>query len=111
MRILCLVIVYGSGKGEVWTLGEGQMLVGRGDGVEIRLHDDRVSREHARITIDGDHILLEDLGSKNGTFCNGQLLCDARELMRGDEIAIGNTVLRLALRTQLDDRTKTGIRI
>jgi diguanylate cyclase (GGDEF)-like protein len=83
-------------KGERSTLG-------RGDRTDIRVLDDGVSREHAAIERDGGKMVLVDLGSTNGTFCNG-LKVDRRELVDGDKILVGSTtILKFTYHDNLDE--------
>jgi 3',5'-cyclic-nucleotide phosphodiesterase len=65
--------------------------IGRGPGNNLRFPDQRVSRCHARITHYGDHFLLEDLHSTNGTVLRNKQLAPGvpTELVEGDEIRIG----------------------
>src|SRR6185436_1818600 len=76
---------------------------GRGQKAHIRLFDDGISREHAQILIEGNQIILQDLGSTNGTFCNG-LKVDRRELVDGDKILVGSTtILKFTYHDNLDE--------
>jgi diguanylate cyclase (GGDEF)-like protein len=62
-----------------------------------------VSREHAAIALSGDAVILNDLGSTNGTFCNG-VRVTSRELVDGDKIMIGSTtILKFTYHDQLDE--------
>jgi hypothetical protein len=81
-----------SRRGELFTLGE-ELTVGRGGGCGIVLGDDSfVSQVHARLyRRDGD-VYVEDLGSRNGTFLNGQAIATATRLRRGDQVQFGETV-------------------
>ncbi len=74
-------------------------LVGRSPACNLRLDDPRVSGEHARISWHGDRWVLRDLGSRNGTFLNGQLLESASTatLSAGDRIAFGHISLAFHL--------------
>jgi DNA-binding winged helix-turn-helix (wHTH) protein len=71
-------------------LAEGAHLIGRGDEVSVRLDSSRVSRVHARVTVSGDGVIYEDLGSKNGTFVDGRRIegtlpvADRQTLVIGD---------------------------
>jgi len=68
--------------------------VGREDDNVIRILDDAyVSSHHARISVVGDGVVVDDLGSRNGTFLNGAKLSDRRPLRIGDRLQIGYTVL------------------
>jgi diguanylate cyclase (GGDEF)-like protein len=80
-----------------------KVVIGRGQKAQIRLFDDGISREHAQIVIDGNQIILQDLGSTNGTFCNG-LKVDRRELVDGDKILVGSTtILKFTYHDNLDE--------
>ena len=57
-----------TGAGLELVLRQGINLIGRAPDAEIRIESPKVSRRHARITVDGDTAVVEDLGSKNGTF-------------------------------------------
>lgn len=83
-----LVVLEGEAAGQRWLIQEDQVLVGRGPDCDIILPERRISRHHARIerTADG-HYLLHDLGSKNGTWVNGEEVGEAPRLLQdGDEI-------------------------
>jgi hypothetical protein len=58
------------------------------------LVEDMVSRKHAKITASGDQIVIQDLGSTNGTFVNGEKIKKAR-LKEGDRILIGTSIIKL----------------
>jgi diguanylate cyclase (GGDEF)-like protein len=78
-------------------------VIGRGQGAQIRLLDDGISREHAQLVIQGDRVVLEDLGSTNGTYCNG-LKVDRKELADGDKILVGSTtILKFTYHDNLDE--------
>jgi hypothetical protein len=83
-----LILREGGGRGLHWTLDRSPMIVGRTEDSDIVLDDRQVSRQHARIVRDQAGYLLSDLGSKNGTFVNGEPLTEARRLRDGDEIQI-----------------------
>jgi hypothetical protein len=68
----------------------GGATLGRGD-VEIRLEDPFASSRHARITLQGHVVVLEDLGSTNGTYLNEQPLTGPQPLHPGDRIRIGDS--------------------
>jgi hypothetical protein len=76
--------------GSAYDLSEGAML-GRGDGADIRLEDAFASTRHARLVPEGDVIVLEDLGSTNGTYLNGEPLRGPAPLHIGDRIKIGDS--------------------
>ncbi|HEY7062149.1 MAG TPA: FHA domain-containing protein [Chloroflexota bacterium] len=68
--------------------------MGRGEDNTIVLSQDRqVSRHHARISVEGSYLRLEDLGSANGTFLNGQKVTQPETVTAGDEVRVGGTIL------------------
>ena len=79
----------------------GENLLGRSRECRIRIDSARVSRRHARITIDGDAALIEDCGSTNGTWVSGQRTSGRVRLTDGDEIAIAG--VRVMFRKLLAD--------
>ena len=80
----------GPRPGLVYDIGAGAVL-GRGDGAEIRLEDPFASSSHARLIRQGSVVVLEDLGSTNGTYLNEELLQGPQPLHRGDRIRIGDS--------------------
>jgi hypothetical protein len=73
------------------ALPEGSLLVGRGPGASgLRLEERNVSRRHARFVRAGALALVEDLGSRNGTFVNGVRVEGRRRLQSGDRVSIGD---------------------
>ncbi len=86
-----------SGKyqgGEFPILPDKQIVVGRSSDLDMVLVEDMVSRKHARITMQQDQIWIEDLGSTNGTFVNGEKIKRAR-LKEGDRVLIGTSILKV----------------
>ena len=86
-----------SGKyqgGEFPLKAEKQVVIGRSSELDMVLVEDMVSRKHAKITVSGPKITIEDLGSTNGTFVNGEKIKQAR-LKEGDRILIGTSILKL----------------
>lgn len=79
----------GHESGTAYDLSSGATL-GRGD-VEIQLEDPFASSRHARITLQGQVVVIEDLGSTNGTYLNEQPLSGPQPLHPGDRIRIGDS--------------------
>jgi pSer/pThr/pTyr-binding forkhead associated (FHA) protein len=73
-----------------FVLGHGVNTIGREPGSNVCLNDVSVSREHARVTIDGERATLEDLQSKNGTSVMGEVIKGPKELKDGDEVEFGH---------------------
>jgi FHA domain len=80
----------GHDPGMIYDL-DGQVVLGRGDQAEIRLQDPFASSRHARIYTQGNILVLEDLGSTNGTYLNEELLEAPRPLHPGDRVRIGDS--------------------
>jgi hypothetical protein len=86
-----------SGKyqgGEFPLPNNKEIVVGRSSELDMVLVEDMVSRRHAKITVTGDQIFIQDLGSTNGTFVNGEKIKRAR-LQEGDRILIGTSIIKL----------------
>lgn len=77
-------------SGSAYDLTEGALL-GRGDSADIRLEDGFASSQHARLVPQGDVMVLEDLGSTNGTYLNGEPVRGPQPLHVGDTIRIGDS--------------------
>jgi two-component system, cell cycle response regulator len=88
-----LIVLAGAAVGEMYKVPRSEAKIGRGQGCEIRLPDDGVSRHHARLISEGEHILIEDLESRNGTFLNGNKVSKMVPLADGDKIQIGRTTI------------------
>ena len=80
----------GHTPGMEYDIGGGAVM-GRGDQAEIRLEDPFASSRHARLMRQGGIIVLEDLGSTNGTYLNEELLTGPQPLHRGDRVRIGDS--------------------
>jgi len=82
-----IVLFAGEKQLATYTLASGELTIGRTAGNSILLENPGVSRRHAVIRADGERVIIEDLGSANGTFINGQKV-GSQELKDGDEIQI-----------------------
>ena len=76
-------------EGDEYDVLDGVVL-GRGQAAEIRIDDPYASSVHARITRQGDVLVVEDLNSTNGTYLNDELLAGPQPLHSGDVIRIGS---------------------
>src|SRR3954468_4569289 len=78
-----------------YDLPEGLTSLGRADENDIVLSGDLVSRKHAKITVHGDDLTIEDLGSRNGSRLNGQPFTGTAELKAGDLVHVGENTLSI----------------
>jgi two-component system cell cycle response regulator len=99
-----LVVLAGASVGEMYKIEGEKTVIGRGQKAQIRLLDDGISREHAQLVVINDRIVLQDLGSTNGTYCNGLKVEANKELVDGDKILVGSTtILKFTYHDNLDE--------
>jgi pSer/pThr/pTyr-binding forkhead associated (FHA) protein len=82
-----------SGNGQRFALSADRIFVGRDPGSHIRLESADISNQHAVILRRGDEFLLQDTGSTNGTFINGERIKGRQPLKDGDVVRFGNAEL------------------
>lgn len=88
-----LIMRSGPTPGASFILEGDQLTVGRDATNEIVINDAEISRRHARLTFQGGKYVLEDLGSTNGTFVNGQRLAGPRVLKAGEVVQFGEQIM------------------
>ncbi|HSM93311.1 MAG TPA: GGDEF domain-containing protein [Anaeromyxobacteraceae bacterium] len=90
-----LLVLSGPQLGAIFPLETGrELIIGRRDDADVLISDDGVSRRQASLRVDGDHAVLSDLGSANGTYVDGARVEEAR-LVNGARVHIGmQTVLK-----------------
>jgi pSer/pThr/pTyr-binding forkhead associated (FHA) protein len=89
------MISQGSQAGLSASLADGVIMIGRGADCQLILDDDYVSTRHARVVATPNGIYVEDLGSTNGTYVNGQRITAPTTITLVDSVRIGKTVMRL----------------
>ena len=87
-----LVVERGPVSSLRYALQQDQVTIGRSAGNELVLADPEISRRHARVVRRADGYAVEDIGSTNGTFVNGQRISHLTLLQDGDTIDLGDTV-------------------
>jgi hypothetical protein len=90
-----LVIVDGPNSGREFDLADSALVIGRDASAGIVLDDPEASRRHAAASVEGASVRVEDLGSTNGTFVNGERITAARTVSEGDRVRIGTTVFEV----------------
>jgi pSer/pThr/pTyr-binding forkhead associated (FHA) protein len=98
-----LEIVEGTGAGRMVALAGG-VTIGRGRDADLVLADELVSRRHARVVPRGSGAVVEDLGSRNGTFLNGDGIHGLTRLEPGDQLQLGVTLVELRSARQIAER-------
>lgn len=100
-----LVVEEGRAKGARFEVEAGGLLIGRSAEAAVTLEGDLlVSREHARVTrAPAGDLIVEDLGSRNGTHVNETTITEPRTLRPGDRVRIGLTTFRVGDRDARDD--------
>lgn len=86
-----------SGKyqgGEFPLVGNKELIIGRSSELDMVLAEDMVSRKHAKISTMGGQVVIQDLGSTNGTFVNGEKIKKHR-VKEGDRILIGTSIIKV----------------
>ncbi|MFF3144799.1 FHA domain-containing protein [Streptomyces sp. NPDC057927] len=91
-----LIVTHGRPAGGVFDIPDGYCEIGKLPSSRVRLDQDGVSRRHASLTRAGNHIVVDDLGSTNGTYVNGRRLHSALTLRDGDRLCIGVVELRVS---------------
>jgi|ERR671915_501126 pSer/pThr/pTyr-binding forkhead associated (FHA) protein len=81
-------------KGKSFDIGD-ELIIGRGDKCHIVLDDPYVSTVHARLFPKNGSVMVEDMGSTNGTYLNRKRISAPTEVHKGDRVKIGKTVLEV----------------
>ena len=105
-----LLVIQGVDQGARFEIDEAEAGLGRGVQNAVRIHDTEVSRAHARIDRRNGKFHLTDLHSSNGTFVNGAPV-NTRELVGGEEIQIGRTVLLFSTEPHRADSANIAERV
>ncbi len=99
-KALALRFISGKYQGGEYPLENGkEIIVGRSSDLDMVLVEEMVSRRHARIVMKGGLINIQDLGSTNGTFVNGEKIRHAK-LREGDRVLIGTSILKVVAVSQ-----------
>lgn len=90
-----LQIVKGRSGVNTLRLVDGVNSIGRHDDCLIRIRSSQVSRRHCELVMEGEALMVRDLGSSNGTFVNGKRVLGKQALKGGDVLTIGGVTLRV----------------
>jgi pSer/pThr/pTyr-binding forkhead associated (FHA) protein len=103
-----LVMRSGPSAGKVFPLEKPELFVGRDLNNDVVINDPEVSRRHARFFLQGNNYVLEDLGSTNGTFINGQRLAGPYPLHEGEAITFGERI-NVSFESEAPDEDATQV--
>lgn len=92
---LTIAVLEGKDSGKMFRIDHPSVVIGRGEG-DIQIDDPEVSRRHLRITAHGTRIVLQDLGSTNGTFVDERKISEA-EIENRTEFRVGGTRFMLIM--------------
>jgi len=99
----CLLVLSGKETGRIFSLSKAEVTIGRSEEVDVLIVDPSISRRHAKLRlISPEAVSLEDLGSKNGTFFDGQRISQI-DLRDGDRFQLGaSTILKLTYQDRIE---------
>lgn len=92
-----LRVVGGKHNGREIKLAVPKFIIGRGEGAHLRPSSDLVSRQHCGISVSDGQVIVEDLGSRNGTFVNGEQLTAPHVGRSGDTVRVGRLQFELVM--------------
>jgi len=99
-----------SDPAKVFELIKSEIVIGRDEGVDVVIPTPAVSRRHAKLSMEGNGYVIEDLGSSNGTFVNGERLRARKALNAGDEIKLGQAITLSYTAPATQESQKTAVR-
>jgi pSer/pThr/pTyr-binding forkhead associated (FHA) protein len=83
----------GPSIGTIYPLDAVEIVIGRDASNSVAINDAEVSRKHAKLTLQDSGYLIQDLGSTNGTFINGQRITNSQLLKPGDAVTLGENIV------------------
>lgn len=84
-----LIVLQGANAGKEIKIPKEQFVIGRGEDCHLRPKSDAISRRHCIVIVNQSQVVLRDLGSKNGTYVNGDRVEGDRVLKGGDHLKVG----------------------
>ena len=95
--IVKLVVASGKNAGRAIAVKRNKLLVGRAEDCDVRPLSDEVSRRHCEVNVGPAEVTAQDLGSRNGTFVNGEKIAEKTLLKDGDILRIGSLELQVSI--------------
>jgi pSer/pThr/pTyr-binding forkhead associated (FHA) protein len=91
-----LVMFRNDGKRKEFPIVSRTVVIGRAEGCDLRVPLLSVSRRHCEVTVEGDEVMVRDLGSSNGTYVNNKKVAE-KELQAGDRLVVGPVVFTVQI--------------
>lgn len=92
-----LKVLNGKSAGREVKVPDTGFLIGRSQECHLRPKSDAISRQHCEIVIEGEELLIRDMGSKNGTYVNGKRIDGQMQLSQGDQLLVGKLELEVII--------------
>jgi two-component system cell cycle response regulator len=104
MKKAYLIVIAGNAVGEMYQLRKDEVIIGRDSECDIQIRDVGISRRHSKIYMSrAGEIYIEDMGSTNGTYINGEQIVK-KPLNDGDRVQLGRTtILKFSLSDSLEE--------
>lgn len=83
----------GPNTGKIYPLEAPEIIIGRDASNGVAINDGEISRKHARLSLHGSAYVIQDLGSTNGSFVNGQRITGSQVLNPGDTVSFGENIV------------------
>jgi predicted component of type VI protein secretion system len=91
-----LIVATGKSAGRSIAIKRNKLLIGRAEQCDVRPLSEEVSRQHCEVTVGPAGVWVEDLGSRNGTFVNGDRVEGRRQVVDGDILRVGSLELKVS---------------
>jgi len=105
-----LILKTGTLAGKEIPVGPPVFRIGRGEDCHLRPHSDQVSRRHCEIIQEGGQVWVQDCGSRNGTWVNGQQINGRKELKTGDRLLVGPLEFEVRFGIELGGKKKPKVK-
>lgn len=105
-----LILKSGKLAGKEIPIGRSVFRIGRAEDCHLRPHSEQVSRHHCQIIQQGGHVWVEDCGSRNGTWVNGQQIGERKELKSGDRLVVGPLEFEVRIGIELGGKKKPKVK-
>jgi predicted component of type VI protein secretion system len=105
-----LVVVGGQKSGQEIPVVGKNFIIGRGEDCQLRPGSPMVSRQHCAVLLEAGRVTVRDLGSKNGTFVNGEAISGERELKAGDKLSVGPLEFEVRVSVPIGGKKKPKVR-